>query len=165
MRNSARRPGSTGHQRTGRRIVAACMVLTTCCAACAGSRSPDESAIAQSDRDYEEAQRRNDVVAVNALLAPEYYVITSGGERSEPGNSGVGPSASSPDDKDRGHAVVNDHRIRVYGDTAVSTYNRHSVVHGADGRTRQKDVVRTNVWVRHLRRWRLALSHATTVEQ
>jgi ketosteroid isomerase-like protein len=126
-----------------------------------GASSPS----AQSDRDYEDARQRNDVAAVNALLAPEYYAITSGGERREPGNSGLEPFNASLDSDDRERSVISDHRIRVYGDTAVSTYNRHSVGRGLDGRTRSKDLVRTNVWVRHLRHWRLALSHATTVER
>ena len=164
MRNNNQRRRALSHHQ-GRCIVFAAIVLTTCSGACTGGRSPDEFTIAQSDRVYEDARQRNDVAAVNALLAPEYYAITSGGERREPGNSGLEPFNASLESDDSERSVISDHRIRVYGDTAVSTYNRHSVGRGLDGRTRSKDLVRTNVWVRHLRHWRLALSHATTVER
>jgi ketosteroid isomerase-like protein len=115
-----------------------------------------EKEIQQLDRDFNEARFRNDVAAVNRFLAPDYYQINTGAQRIEAGNRGAGPFNTTPSGDRWKKVEIRDQRVRVYGDTAVSTYVRHIQVEGGEG-----DLVLTNVWVRRSGMWQLVLSQAT----
>ena len=124
-----------------------------------------EQEIAKLDRDFHAARLKNDVAAVNRFLAPDYYQINTGGRGIESGNRGQGPFNTTPNG-DRWEKVdVSDQRVRVYGDTAVSTYQRHVNVRNKDNSTREVNLVSTHVWVRRGTTWQLVQSQGTTLEQ
>ena len=115
-----------------------------------------EKEIQQLDRDFNEARFRNDVPAVNGFLAPDYYQVNTGAQRTEAGNRGTGPFNTTPGGDRWKKIDIREQRVRVYGDTAVSTYLRHIEVEGGEG-----ELVLTNVWVRRNGMWQLVLSQAT----
>ena len=131
-----------------------------------GSRNEAvEKEIAQMDRDFHAARLKNDVAAVNRFLTSDYYQIFSGGHRIESGNRGKGPYNTTPNGDRYEKVDVKDQRVRVYGDTAVSTYSRHIDVRNQDGSARQVTLVSTHVWVRRDGRWQIVQSQATDVAQ
>jgi uncharacterized protein (TIGR02246 family) len=124
-----------------------------------------EKQIAQMEREFHQARLKNDAAAVNRFFAPDYYAINTGGERREAGNKAAGPFNTTPNG-DRWEKVdIADQRVRVYGDSAVSTYTRHIDVRNRDGSSRQVNLVGSHVWARRDGRWLIVLSQATGLAQ
>jgi uncharacterized protein (TIGR02246 family) len=121
-----------------------------------------EAEIVRLDRDYHEARSRNDAAAINRFLAPDYYTVNTNGERREAGNQSGGPVVGGlPWTK----VGVCEHRVRVYGDTALSTYRRQIVSQGPRGGTGHTDLIVTHACVKRDGRWWLALSQATEIAE
>jgi ketosteroid isomerase-like protein len=143
-------------------IAAVLLTLPTIAAAQTVSRNEAaEKEVAQLERELHQARLRNDVAAVNGLLASDYYTINSGGERLEAGNTRKGPYNTTPNDDLWEKVELTDQRVRVYGDTAVSTFLRTIDVRNQDGSARKVQLVGTHVWVRSEGRWRAVLSQVT----
>ena len=124
-----------------------------------------ETEVAKLERELHEARFRNDVAAVNGYLAPDYYVVNSGGERSEVGNQGKGPYNTTPGGTRWEKMELREQRVRVYGDTAVSTFLRVLLVRNEDGNSEQVELVGTHVWMRREGRWRAVLLQATSAPE
>jgi ketosteroid isomerase-like protein len=122
-----------------------------------------EKEVAQLERELHQARVRNDVAAVNGLLAPDFYTINSGGDRSEAGSERKGPYNTTPNGDRWEKVELTNQRVRVYGDTAVSTFLRTIDVRNQDGSARKVQLVGTHVWVRSEGRWRAVLSQVTPV--
>lgn len=150
--------------------IATAVIALTCSAlplaqSTASKASATEKQIEQMDRDYHAARLKNDVAAVNRFYAPDYYQVNSGGQAREVGNRDTGPVNTTPaGDKWEKFEIRND-RVRVYGDTAVSTYIRHVNARTKDGRARDFELLVSNVWVKRSARWMIVLSQATTVPE
>jgi ketosteroid isomerase-like protein len=148
------------------RIFVAAVLLALPTIAAAQTTTRNEAAereVAKLERELQEARFRNDVAAVNGYLAPDYYRIDSEGQRSEVGNQGKGPYNTTPNGTRWEKVELRDQRVRVYGDTAVSTFLRNLHVRTQDGSSRQSELVGTHVWVRREGRWQAVLSQATQV--
>jgi ketosteroid isomerase-like protein len=145
-------------------IAAVLLALPTIAGAQATSRNEAaENAVAQLERELHQARLRNDIAAVNGFLAPDYYTINSGGERNEVGNQGKGPYNTTPNGDPWEKVELRDQRVRVYGDTALSTFMRIVDVRNEDGSVRKVQLVGTNVWVRMEGRWKVVLLQVTPV--
>ena len=127
------------------------------------STSAIEKEIAEMDRQFHQARVKNDVAAVNRYFAPDYYAINTGGERREAGNKGTGPFNTTPNGDRWEKVEIRDQRVKVYGDSAVSTYLRHINVRNRDGSAREVQLVSTHVWAKRDGRWVIVLSQATDV--
>jgi ketosteroid isomerase-like protein len=148
------------------KLFIAAVLLTIPAMAGAQATSRNEAAekeVAQLERELHEARLRNDVAAVNGLLASDYYTINSGGDRIDVGNEGKGPFNTTPNGDRWEKMELRNQRVRVYGDTAVSTFLRTIDVRNQDGSARKVQLVGTNVWVRSEGHWRIVLLQVTPV--
>jgi ketosteroid isomerase-like protein len=122
-----------------------------------------EVEVAQLERDLHDAQLRNDVAAVNWFLARDHYSVDAAGRRLETGNQGKGPFNVTPEGERWEKVDVRDQRVRVLGNTALSTFLRRLTVRGPGGRLRTTELVSTHVWMNREGRWQLVLAQATPV--
>jgi hypothetical protein len=144
----------------------AAVLLTVPTIAGAQTISRDEAAekvVARLEHELHQARLQNDVAAVNGFLASDYYIINSGGDRAELGNQGKGPYNTTPNGDPWEKVELTNQRVRVYRDTAVSTFLRTIDVRNQDGSARKVQLVGTNVWVRSEGRWRVVLLQVTPV--
>ena len=154
-------------------IAAVLLTLPTIAAAqTVSGKEAAEKEVAQLERELHQARLRNDVAAVNGFLASDYYTINSGGERLEAGNTRKGPYNTTPNgdlwekvELTNEGLTWDEVRVRVYGDTAVSTFLRTIDVRNQDGSARKVQLVGTHVWVRSEGRWRAVLLQVTPMPE
>lgn len=128
-----------------------------------GAQTRDEAAareIEQLERAYNQARLANDIAALNRMTTSDYYAIGARGTMREVGNQRTEPVNITPSGVMEKSEIRN-MRVRVYGDSAVSTYEQRVSGRQNDSTAFEVEVVSTHVWVRQDGRWRLALMHST----
>lgn len=121
-----------------------------------------EQEIAQVERQLNEARLKNDVTAVNRLYASDLFTVTARGVRMDIGNQRKEVNANANGDVME-NVELGEPRVRVYGETAVSTYARTVDLRAKTGATRRVEIVSSHVWVRREGRWQLVLSQTTEI--
>ena len=116
-----------------------------------GAQTRDEAAA----REIEQLER-----AYNQAGLADYYAIGARGTTREVGNQRTEPVNITPSGVMEKSEIRN-MRVRVYGDSTVSTYEQRVGGRQNDGTAFELAVVSTHVWVRQDGRWRLALMHST----
>ena len=119
-----------------------------------------EQEIAQLERSLNTARLKNDVTTINRLYASELFTVTAGGVGMDIGNQRTEANANANGDVME-DVELGEPRIRVYDDTAVSTYARAVALRSATGTARRANIITSHVWVRREGRWQLVLSHTT----
>jgi ketosteroid isomerase-like protein len=119
-----------------------------------------EQEIEQAEHAYNEARLANDVAALNRMTAVDFFDVSARGTSREVGNRRTQPVNMTPSGLME-ESELRDMRVRVYGDSAVSTYKQRVDVRRSDGSEVEVNVITTHVWVRGDGRWLLALMHST----
>ena len=119
-----------------------------------------EQEIEKLEHAYNAGRLANDIAGLNAMTTADYFAIGARGTTREVGNERTEPVNMTPSGRMEKSELRN-MRIRVYGDSAVSTYEHYVGARQADGSNVDVKVVSTHVWVRQEGRWKLALMHST----
>lgn len=94
------------------------------------------------------------------MTAADYYAVGARGTTREVGYQRTEPVNTTPSGVMEKSELRN-MRVRVYGDSAVSTYEQRVEARQKDGNSVEVKVVSTHVWVRRNGQWLLALTHST----
>jgi len=119
-----------------------------------------ERQIERAEHAYNAARLANDIDALNRMTKTEFFDISARGTSREIGNERTQPVNMTPSGLMEKSELRN-MRIRVYGETGVSTYEQRVGVRRSDGSAAEVNVITTHVWVRVDGRWLLALMHST----
>jgi len=137
--------------------------LTPSAAATESTRGGIEQEIMKLEREwYEAGGVRHDVAAVARLEADEIIITVPNGQTVTKAQDLEG-TKSSKDIYDA-NPIFEDMKVRVYGNTAVSTC--HIKVTGSnDGKPFKHELRVTNVWVKKDRRWQVVAAHFSTFSE
>jgi ketosteroid isomerase-like protein len=119
-----------------------------------------EREIEQAEYAYNNARLANDIAALNRMTATDFFDVSARGTSREIGNQRTQPVNMTPSGVMEKSELRN-MRVRVYGDSAISTYEQHVGVRRSDGSPVEVNVITTHVWVRGDGRWLLVLMHST----
>jgi len=122
-----------------------------------------EGEIRAIERELNRARLENDVPGVQRLFAPELYTVTASGDVRDIGNRGTGPFNQTPNGDVWKKVDVGEPRVRVYGDTAISTYSRRFELVARSGAPASDELVSSHVWLKRDGRWQLVFSQTTRV--
>ena len=121
------------------------------------SFAQEEKAIMKLEDEYWQAIIRNDVTGVNRLVTEDFFHTNPSGRAGERGNKRSGDVNRTP----RGwrYDAINfeDHRVRIYGDMAVSTALRKTTL-SKKGKSRVTPIRSTRVWVKRQGQWKMVAS-------
>ncbi len=145
-------------------ISAAVLVM----AASSFSLAQEEKEIMKLEKGWFEARIRNDTATFTRLLAEDFFVTSSSGKARVLGNKwgkrkdGTGRDVNIGASGDRFVAFnLEDRRVRVYGDAAVSTGLQSFKLETKEGKIR--DVIHryTRLYVKQKGRWKMVAAQAT----
>ncbi len=136
--------------------LAAAVVLSISIAAQTGNA---EQALLQLERDWEQANAKNDVIALEGILAPEFVATDSDG-RLTTRDQGLARRRSG---QVKFTAFTqDDYRVRLIGDTAVVT-GRSTIKGLRDGKDWSGQERWTDIFVRRNGRWQAVASHSSRI--
>ncbi len=145
-------------------ISAAVLVM----AASSFSLAQEEKEIMELEDGWFQARIRNDIATFTQLLAEDFFVTSSSGKARVLGNKwgkrkdGTGRDVNIGASGDRFVAFnLEDRRVRVYGDAAVSTGLQSFKLETKEGKIR--DVIHryTRLYVKQKGRWKMVAAQAT----
>lgn len=116
--------------------------------------------IEQAERAYNDARLANDIASLNRMTAADFFTVSARGTTRELGNQRTEPVNTTPSGVMEKSELRN-MRVRVYGDSAVSTYEQRVEARQKDGNSVEVKIISTHVWVRREGQWQLALMHST----
>ena len=116
--------------------------------------------IEQLERAYNDARLANDIAALNRMTAPDYFAVSARGTTREVGNERTEPVNMTPSGVME-KSELRSMRVKVYGDSAVSTYEQRLEARQKQGGSVEVKVVSTKVWVKRGGQWLIVLMHST----
>lgn len=116
--------------------------------------------IEQLERAYNDARLANDIAALNRMTAPDYFAVSARGTTREVGNERTEPVNTTPSGVME-KSELRSMRVKVYGDSAVSTYEQRLEARQKQGGSVEVKVVSTKVWVKRGGQWLIVLMHST----
>ena len=116
--------------------------------------------IEQLERAYNDARLANDIAALNRMTAPDYFAVSARGTTREVGNERTEPVNTTPSGVME-KSELRSLRVKVYGDSAVSTYEQRLEARQKQGGSVEVRVVSTKVWVKRGGQWLIVLMHST----
>ncbi len=143
-----------------------CAALAACASVkppVGGDVRPDDDPTAQQavlalEQALADAAQANDVRAIERLEAPEFVSTSAGGKVTTRADDlaqvAAAAIAYSP-------LAVDERRVRIYGDTAISTFHvRYTYEY--QGATYRREQRYTNTWIRRGGAWQVVASHYST---
>lgn len=122
--------------------------------------SRSEQAVRRLQDDLIEAYKRHEVAALNRILADEYTFTNDEGEVET--KRQVLAAFTAGGDRTITSYVIDDDKVRVYGEAAVMTY--HYVSHETyEGRESGGSFRITRVFVKRRGRWQMVAGHETRI--
>ncbi len=138
-------------------IMASVLVI----AASSLSFAQEEQEIMKLEHQFYQAIIRNDVAGVNQLRSEDFFATNTRGKSKERGNKrtrNVNLSGSGG----RYEAVkLEDLRVRIYGDAAVSTGLRIATFRTKEGKSRVSKLRFTQVWVKQQGQWKMVAAQVS----
>ena len=116
--------------------------------------------IEQLERAYNDARLANDIAALNRMTAPDYFAVSARGTTREVGIERTEPVNTTPSGVME-KSELRSMRVKVYGDSAVSTYEQRLEARQKQGGSVEVKVVSTKVWVKRGGQWLIVLMHST----
>jgi ketosteroid isomerase-like protein len=135
------------------------LVLLTCLTAVA--QADDVADVKSAEMAFNAAENAGDTNGMFKYLLPDRTVYGSSGGRLVEGWTEESKKRRQAD-FDAGRKIdlrIEELKVRIYGDTAVSTFYRIGTMKGLDGNTRQVHLRISGVWVRQNGEWKLAHRH------
>ena len=121
-----------------------------------------EEEIIQLETRMNEARLRNDVEGYNRYFSEDSFSTDTGGGTVEIGNKRPAPVNVTLGGARYESNVLDDVRVRVYGDAAVST-SRRTVKASEGGEVMQFRLRQTTVWIKQKDGWKIVATHATAI--
>ena len=146
-------------------LIIAAVIVT---AASSFSFAQEEQEIMKLEKEWFEARIRNDTATFTRLLAEDFFVTSSSGKARVLGNKwgkrkdGTGRDVNIGASGDRFvYFNLEDRRVRVYGDAAVSTGLQSFKLETKEGKIR--DVIHryTRLYVKQKGQWKMVAAQAT----
>ena len=144
-------------------ILSICVVGSMFEAGAQGRNDAVEREIASLEVELNRARVENDVAAVRRLFAAEFYSVGATGAINEIGNKGEGPFNQTPTGAVWKKVDHGEPRVRVYGDTAISTYARRLESVTRAGESIAEEFMSSHVWVKRDGRWQLIFAQTTRI--
>ncbi len=145
-------------------IIAAVLVM----AASPYSFAQEEPEIMKLEKEWFQARIRNDTATFTQLLAADFFVTSSSGKARVLGNKwgkrkdGTGRDVNIGASGDRFVAFnLEDRRVRVYGDAAVSTGLQTFKLETKEGKIREVIHRYTRLYVKQQGQWKMVAAQAT----
>jgi ketosteroid isomerase-like protein len=138
-----------------RYLIALCLTLAPVCLVAQNRDDTSVREIEQAERAYNDARLANDIASLNRMTAPDYFAVSARGTTREVGNQRTEPVNMTPSGVMEKSELRN-MRVKVYGDSAVSTYEQRVEARQTDGRSVEVKVVSTKVWVKRDGQWLIA---------
>jgi ketosteroid isomerase-like protein len=138
-------------------IMASVLVI----AASSLSFAQEEQEIMKLEHQYYQARIRNDVAGVNRLRSEDFFATGANGESEERGNKSRRDVNLNPRGGRWESVKLEDQRVRIYGDAAVSTSLRAATMRTKEGKTRVSKLRMTRVWVKQQGQWKMVAAQAT----
>jgi ketosteroid isomerase-like protein len=138
-------------------IMASVLVI----AASSLSFAQEEQEIMKLSQEYYQVKVRNDVAGLNQLRSEDFFATTARGYAREWGNKRTRDINRNPRG-DRYEAVkLEDLRVRIYGDAAVSTGLRAATFRTKEGKSRVSKLRFTQVWVKQQGQWKMVAAQVS----
>jgi ketosteroid isomerase-like protein len=144
-------------------ILSICVVGSILATGAQGRNNALEREIASLEVELNRARFENDVAAVRRLFAAELYSVGATGTINEIGNKGEGPFNQTPNGAVWKKVDHGEPRVRVYGDTALSTYSRRLESVTRAGASVSDEFMSSHVWVKRDGRWQLVFAQTTRI--
>ena len=145
-------------------ISAAVLVM----AASSFSLAQEEKEIMKLEKGWFEARIRNDTATFTRLLAEDFFITSSSGKARVLGNKwgkrkdGTGRDVNIGASGDRFVTFnLEDRRVRVYGDAAVSTGLQSFKLETKEGKIREVTHRYTRLYVKQKGQWKMVAAQAT----
>ncbi len=132
------------------------------------SFAQEEQEIMKLEKEWFQARIRNDTATFTRLLAEDFFVTSSSGKARVLGNKwgknkdGTGRDVNIGASGDRFVAFkLEDQRVRVYGDAAVSTGLQTFKLQTKEGKVREGIHRYTRLYVKQQGQWKMVAAQAT----
>jgi ketosteroid isomerase-like protein len=125
------------------------------------SFAQEEQEIMKLEHQYYQAMIRNDVAGLNRLRSADFFATYARGKSVERGNKMTG-DINRNFRGDRYEAVkLEDQRVRIYGNAAVSTGLRTATFRTKEGKARVSKLRFTQFWVKQQGQWKMVAAQVT----
>jgi ketosteroid isomerase-like protein len=144
-------------------VLSICVIGSVLATSAQGRNDAVEHEIASLEVELNRARFENDVAAVRRLFAVELYSVGATGAINEIGNKGEGLFNQTPNGAVWRKVDHGEPRVRVYGDTAISTYSRRLESVTRAGASTTEEFMSSHVWVKRDGRWQLVFAQTTRI--